>query len=215
VYGQRIERCGDANNKQILANARVHTATATLGTHPAEIPVCQSKMRNLRSGGGMKATQNGFTLIELMIVVAIIGTLAAIAIPAYQDYTIRSQVAEGLNMAGAVKADVVEYYTQSGSWPAQLLGSSGLDYSSKPSGKYVWFIDVTTGTIVIKYGNQVNRTITVWNELDLRPRLSPNGDVIWVCGRHPAPIGVTDPATPSTPDNTSIPDRYLPASCRA
>jgi type IV pilus assembly protein PilA len=159
--------------------------------------------------------QKGFTLIELMIVVAIIGVLAAIAIPAYQDYTIRAQVAEGLNMAGAVKADVTEFYTQNGSWPTRLLGASpGLGYTSKPSGKYVWFIDVTTGTIVIKYGNQVNRTITVWNELDLRPRLSPGGDVIWVCGRHAAPSNVTDPATASTPDNTSIPDRYLPASCR-
>ena len=68
----------------------------------------------------MKAMQKGFTLIELMIVVAIIGILAAIAIPAYQDYTIRSQVTEGLSLASAVKAGVAEYYANYGSWPANL-----------------------------------------------------------------------------------------------
>ena len=65
-----------------------------------------------------KAIQKGFTLIELMIVVAIIGILAAIAIPAYQDYTIRAQVTEGLNLAGDLKAAVAEHFAQFGAWPA-------------------------------------------------------------------------------------------------
>ena len=65
----------------------------------------------------MKAIQKGFTLIELMIVVAIIGILAAIAIPAYQDYTIRSQVTEGLNLAGAVKAEIAEFYARTACGP--------------------------------------------------------------------------------------------------
>ncbi len=164
----------------------------------------------------MKSVQKGFTLIELMIVVAIIGILAAIAIPAYQDYTIRAQVTEGLNLAGAVKASVAEYYAQNGSWPVGLVGATpALGYDNNPSGKYVSNVDVATGTITIKFGNQANNNITGGaNELDLRPRTSPNGDVIWVCGRHVAPTGASDPTTASTTDATSIKDKYLPANCR-
>ena len=66
---------------------------------------------------GMAQCQKGFTLIELMIVVAIIGVLAAIAIPAYQDYTIRAQVSEGLTLASGAKAAVSEYYMNHGAWP--------------------------------------------------------------------------------------------------
>ena len=72
----------------------------------------------------MKTIQKGFTLIELMIVVAIIGILAAIAIPAYQDYTIRAQVTEGLNLAGAVKAAVAETSRSTGAWPANNAAAS-------------------------------------------------------------------------------------------
>ncbi len=77
----------------------------------------------------MKTMQKGFTLIELMIVVAIIGILAAIAIPAYQDYTIRSQLTEGLNLAGAVETGVAEYFANTGSFPTD---NSSLGLTSAP-----------------------------------------------------------------------------------
>src|SRR2546421_650669 len=109
----------------------------------------------------MKVVQKGFTLIELMIVVAIIGILAAIAIPAYQDYTIRSQVTEGLNLASSVKASVAEYYANNGTWPVGLVGAApALGYTADPSGKYVADITVATGTITITYGNQANANLT-------------------------------------------------------
>ncbi len=76
----------------------------------------------------MKLIQKGFTLIELMIVVAIIGILAAIAIPAYQDYTIRAQVTEGINLADAVKVAVADYYTQNGTFPAASLMAARSDW---------------------------------------------------------------------------------------
>jgi type IV pilus assembly protein PilA len=160
----------------------------------------------------LKTVQKGFTLIELMIVVAIIGILAAIAIPAYQDYTIRSQITEGLNLASDLKAGVAEYVAQTGEWPdlAQIIGSSGT--AASKGGKYVSSINVAEGVITITYGNQANDRI-VDQTLSLNPGTNSNGDVIWVCGDAAAP-GVSGFSGP-TAGSTSILDKYLPASCRS
>src|SRR4030081_1889935 len=106
----------------------------------------------LLTGASMKAVQKGFTLIELMIVVAIIGILAAIAIPAYQDYTIRAQVTEGLNLAAAAKAAVAESYLNKGVGPATRTAAGMSPTLTDTSGKYVKSVDVTNGTITIAYG---------------------------------------------------------------
>jgi len=174
----------------------------------------------------LKTIQKGFTLIELMIVVAIIGILAAIAIPAYQDYTIRSQVTEGLNLAASVKASVAEYYAQNGVWPPTLT-ELGMDPANPPSGKYVDQVLVDVGTINIRYQHdapfQANANIDE-QILSIRPMISgvaaatSNGDVVWNCGTH-AVVGV-DPATGAagadattfTAANNSA--KYVPANCR-
>jgi type IV pilus assembly protein PilA len=173
----------------------------------------------------MKAIQKGFTLIELMIVVAIIGILAAIAIPAYQDYTIRSQVTEGLNLASAIKASVAEFYAQNGRWPTALgpsttAGTLGMD--TTPSGKYVSGLAVSNGTIQITYSGtppfQANANIN-GQRLDIRPTISgtsaaaSNGDVVWTCGKK-AIVGVDPTAGGATADGTTVISKYLPANCR-
>ena len=177
----------------------------------------------------MKLVQKGFTLIELMIVVAIIGILAAIAIPAYQDYTIRAQVTEGLNLAGSLKANVSEFYAQYGVWPTAVTGAAGtLGMTADPTGKYVSDIAINTaGTLVITYANTggftANAKINTMT-LGLQPRLSGaaaatgNEDVIWVCGYNLGPVGnMHDPATaaPAAAGLTTLTPKYLPASCRA
>ena len=161
--------------------------------------------------GFNKAVQKGFTLIELMIVVAIIGILAAIAIPAYQDYVVRSQVTEGLNLAGDLKAGVAEWYAQTGAWPTDEtdLGLS----SAYKTGKYVTSVAINTGTITVTFGDQANAKID-GQTLGLRPMISQNEDVIWVCGGASNPAGAIDPTTAAAAATTSVADKYLPASCR-
>ena len=164
----------------------------------------------------MKNTQGGFTLIELMIVVAIIGILAAIAIPAYQDYVTRAQVTEGLSLADGWKTAVAEYYAQSGAFPtcSSLNGGAGcIAMGGATTGKYVRSLTVgpQAGQIVIRYGLQANIHIN-GQRLDLSPGLSQNNDVVWVCGKAAIPGGL---ATPPPVDNTTVAAQYLPAACHA
>ena len=160
----------------------------------------------------IKKVQKGFTLIELMIVVAIIGILAAIAIPAYQDYLIRSQVSEGLAMASATKASVAEFFADRGTWPAD---NNALGITTAPTGKYVTGITVTSGEILITFGNDANAANLAGDTLRLRPGASPNGDVIWQCGSRAVTASVNFSGVNDTANGGTVEGKYRPSNCRA
>ena len=169
----------------------------------------------------MKKMQQGFTLIELMIVVAIIGILAAIAIPAYQDYTIRAQVSEGMNLAAAAKAAVAETFLSRGTAPVDRTEAGMSANDTDTNGKYVVSVGVDNGTIVITYGNESNATIgdAAGNlTLALQPYVTADQSVTWVCGEaDPAGLSagtIAMAGSVAAAGNTSVPVQYLPSSCR-
>ena len=152
----------------------------------------------------MKKIQQGFTLIELMIVVAIIGILAAIAIPAYQDYTIRAQVSEGLNLAAGAKAAVTEYYQDSGFLAPDNL-TAGLEAAAAISGSYVVSVGVgadgngTLGVIQVTYSSAApQRANDLIDTATLLLTPVPNaGSVDWDCAA-----------------GSVLVPKWLPAACR-
>ena len=154
------------------------------------------------------------------------------SIPAYQDYTIRSQVTEGMNLAGAVKAAVAETFAQTGRWPKTLTDIGIVDQNNietPPMGKYVSKVDfIGPGTIQITYaskttaaGFQANELIDA-KTLSLQAYVSKNQDVVWRCGRANPPVGdgstknidAAGTASADSVANTNITAKYTPTACR-
>ncbi|ENV6908567.1 pilin, partial [Neisseria gonorrhoeae] len=129
----------------------------------------------------MNTLQKGFTLIELMIVIAIVGILAAVALPAYQDYTARAQVSEAILLAEGQKSAVTEYYLNNGKWPADN-GDAGVASASDIKGKYVKEVKVENGVVTAEMASTgVNKEIQ-GKRLSLWARRQ-DGSVKWFCGQ--------------------------------
>ncbi|WP_308185756.1 pilin [Neisseria polysaccharea] len=146
----------------------------------------------------MKAIQKGFTLIELMIVIAIVGILAAVALPAYQDYTARAQMSEALTLAEGQKTAVVEYYSDNGVFPGNNA-SAGIASSSQITGKYVAKVEVATNAS----GAQITSTMKSSGvNADIKGATlqligeSTSGSFKWTCKAG------------------TVKDKFLPSSCR-
>jgi type IV pilus assembly protein PilA len=164
----------------------------------------------------MTKLQKGFTLIELMIVVAIIGILAAIAIPAYQDYTIRAQVSEGMNLAAAAKAAVAESFLNRGTAPTNRTVAGMSATATDTSGKYVTGVQVANGTITIAYGNEANSQINGLT-LEIVPYVTPDRSVAWRCGGANAPVNTALMNGAAYSGGTLAGNnyiKYLPSACR-
>nr|WP_101134058.1 pilin [Neisseria meningitidis] len=159
----------------------------------------------------MNTLQKGFTLIELMIVIAIVGILAAVALPAYQDYTARAQVSEAILLAEGQKSAVTEYYLNHGEWPANN-SSAGVATSSEIKGKYVEKVEVAKGVITAEMKSSgVNKEIQ-GKKLSLWAKRQA-GSVKWFCGQ-PVTRNATNADDVTADGNDKIDTKHLPSTCR-
>ncbi|HEZ7018554.1 TPA: pilin [Neisseria meningitidis] len=164
----------------------------------------------------MNTLQKGFTLIELMIVIAIVGILAAVALPAYQDYTARAQVSEAILLAEGQKSAVTEYYLNHGEWPKNNTSAGVASSATDIKGKYVKSVEVKNGVVTaIMASSNVNNEIQ-GKKLSLWAKRQ-DGSVKWFCGQ---PVQRDDANAKAGTDEVTadsgnkIDTKHLPSTCR-
>lgn len=155
----------------------------------------------------------GFTVIELIIVIAIIGILASLAVSAYQTYTVRAQVAEGLSFAAGAKVPVVEAYTNGGIAPANRQAAGMTPMATDTRGGYVTSVEIVNGRIDITFGGPLAHQDIIGSVLSLTPYETAENTVSWRCGSGPAPEGALLKGG-SGHVAPSVNVRYLPSNCR-
>jgi len=137
--------------------------------------------------------QEAFTLIEIMIVIAIIGILAMIAVPAYKDFTVRSKISEGLSLAAGAKTSVMEYYQTQGTWPNNN-STAGLPSADTIKGKFVQSVAIDGNKVVVTFGPGAGEGLTD-RHLEMSA-IDNSGSISWDCRA----------------DN--IENKFLPPNCR-
>ena len=165
----------------------------------------------------MRKHTQGFTLIELMIVVAIIGILASLAVSAYQTYTIRAQVSEGVSMAASAKTPIIDSFNNTGEPPADRAEAGMSPLATDTRGAFVASVDIVRGRIDIVFGNRAHAAIN-GQTLSFTPYASTaNTSFLWRCGSAAAPAGASEISGggfTAAHLATTIESRYLPKTCR-
>ena len=161
----------------------------------------------------MSYRSRGFTLIELMIVIAIIGILASLAVSAYQTYTVRAQVSEGLNFGAGAKVPIVDAYTNSGVAPVNRVAAGMSADATDTRGSYVSSVEIVNGRIDVTFGGPLAHQDIIGTVLSLTPYETAGNTVAWRCGNAPPPPGVLRIGGAGHVAPT-IDTRYLPSSCR-
>lgn len=162
----------------------------------------------------MKTVQKGFTLIELMIVVAIIGILASIAVSAYQTYTVRAQIAEGLNMAAGAKTPITDAFTNDGVAPADRTAAGMTPDPTSTRGAYVSRVNISNGRIDITFGGPRAHQDIIGETLSLTPYETVGNTIVWRCGNAAQPPDTNLLEGGDAHEAPTLDERYLPSTCR-
>jgi len=161
----------------------------------------------------MRSSKRGFTLVELVIVIVLIGVLASLAVSAYQTFTVRAQIDEGINFAGGARAPIVDAYTDGGVAPANRAAAGMTPRSTDSRGSYVSSVEIKDGRIDVTFGGPLAHQDIVGKSVSVTPYEADDRSVVWRCGNAAVPGGkLLVGGAQHVPPSLDL--RYLPAQCR-